>query len=122
MIISKGCLMKEINPIRNQEICTLTEGARLNRLKQAKKSSPPKKTHLPDAVVISRMVKAMNNYLNTIGKSDVKIKIYKVNGEITVCAVSKKHGTIIKTISPEKLLNLNNGIREMVGLLISAVA
>ena len=122
MVISKGYLMKEINPIRNQEISTIIEGERLNKLKQGKKSSPKKQIHLPDAVVISRMVKAMNNYLNTIGKSDVKIKIYKVNGEITVSAASKKQGRIIKTISPEKLLNLNNGISEMVGLLISAVA
>lgn len=122
MVISKGCFMKEINPIRNQEISTIIERARLNKLKQVKKSSPKIQIHLPDSVVISRMVQAMNNYLNTVGKSDVKIKIYKVNGEITVCAVSKKQGRIIKTISPEKLLNLNNGIREMVGLFISAVA
>ena len=68
--------MKEINPIRNQEISTSIEGARLNKLKQGKKSSPKKQIHIPDNVVISRMVKEMNNYLNTIGKDDVKIKIY----------------------------------------------
>ena len=114
--------MTEINPIRNQEISPIIEGTRLNELEQDKKSSSKNQKHLPDAVVISRMVKAMNNYLSIIGKRDVEIKIYKVNGEITVCAVSKKQGRIIKTISPEKLLNLNNGISEMVGLLISAVA
>jgi uncharacterized FlaG/YvyC family protein len=66
------------------------------------------------------MVQAMNNYLNTTRRSDVKIKIYKINGEIIVCAVSKEQGTIIKTIRPEKLLNLNTSISGMVGLLVSA--
>jgi uncharacterized FlaG/YvyC family protein len=120
MVINKGCLMKEINPIRNQEINPLKEGAGLNKLNQSKKFSPQKQPHPPDAVVMSRLVQAMNNYLNIIGKSDVKIKIYKINGEITVCAVSKKQGTIIKTISPEKLLNMNTEISGMVGLLVSA--
>ena len=121
MVINKGCLMDEINLIRNQEINTLKERVELNKLSQSKKAAYPKKNTLPpDAVVISRMVQAMNNYLNIIGKSDVEIKISKINGEITVCAVSKKQGTIIKTISSEKLLNLNTEISGMVGLLVSA--
>jgi uncharacterized FlaG/YvyC family protein len=121
MVINKGCLMDEINLIRNQEINTLKERVELNKLSQSKKTAYPKKNALPpDAVVISRMVQAMNNYLNIIGKSDVEIKISKINNEITVCAVSKKQGTIIKTISSEKLLNLNTEISGMVGLLVSA--
>lgn len=111
--------MKEINPIRNQEIDTLREGVKLNKLSQSKKSSSKIQPPSSDAVVISRLVQAMNDYLSIIGKSDVKIKIYKINGKITVCAVSKKQGTIIKTISPEKLLNLNTNISSRVGLLVS---
>ena len=115
--------MKEIGPIRNREINTLTEGVGLKKLNQIKKAAYPKKQkHLPDTVAVSRMVKAMNNYLNTIGRSDVKIKIYKVDGEITISAVLKEQGTIIKTIRPENLLSLNTGISEMVGFLISAIA
>lgn len=120
MIINKGCLMNEINLIRNQEINTVKERVELNKLSQSKKSSTKKQPPTPDAVVISRLVQAMNNYLNIIGKSDVEIKISKINGEITVSAVSKKQGTIIKTISPEKLLNLNTENSCMIGLLISA--
>lgn len=120
MVINIRCFMSEINPIRNQEINTLKEVAELNKLRQKKKSSSKKQLSPPDAVVISRLVRAMNNYLNIVGKSDMKIKIYKINGEITVCAVSKKRGTIIKAISPEKLLNMNTEISGMIGLLISA--
>jgi len=112
--------MNEINPIRNQEINTLKEVVELNKLRQSKKSSSKKQVLPSDAVVISRLVQAMNNYLNIMGKNDVKIKVFKINGEITVCAVSKKQGTIIKTVSPEKLLNLSTEISGMVGLLISA--
>jgi len=116
-------LMEEIRPTRNREISTPTEGVRLKKLNQIKKTAYPKKQkHLPDAVVVSRMVKAMNNYLNTIGRSDVQMKIYKVNGEIIINAVSKQQGTIIKTIRPENLLNFNTGINELVGFLISAIA
>ena len=115
--------MEEIRPTRNREISTPTEGVRLKKLNQIKKTAYPKKQkHLPDAVVVSRMVKAMNNYLNTIGRSDVQMKIYKVNGEIIISAVSKQQGTIIKTIRPENLLNFNTGINELVGFLISAIA
>jgi uncharacterized FlaG/YvyC family protein len=120
IVINEDHLMEAIGPIRNQEISTHKEGVGLEKLSQSKKAAYPKKNTLPpDAVVISRMVQAMNNYLNTTGRSDVKIKAYKVNGEITVCAVSKKQGTIIKTIRPEKLLNLNTAISGMVGLLVS---
>jgi len=112
--------MKEINPIGNQVINALKEGVELNKFSQNKKSSSKKQPLPPDAVVISRLVQAMNDYLNIIGKNDVKIKIYKINGEITVCAVSKKQGTIIKTISPEKLLNMNTEISGRVGLLVNA--
>ena len=115
--------MEEIGPIQNREISTLTEGVGLKKLNQIKKAGYPKKRkHLPDAIVVARMVKAMNNYLNSIGRCDVQIKIYKVNGEIIISAISKEQGTIIKTIRPENLLNLNTGISEMVGFLINATA
>jgi len=122
MIIEEERFMEAIGPIRNQEINTLKERVELNNFSQGKKFSTQKQPLPPDAVVISRLVQAINNYLNIIDRNDVKIKVYKINGEITVCAVSKKNGTIIKTISPEKLLNLNTEISGMVGLLVSAKA
>jgi uncharacterized FlaG/YvyC family protein len=114
--------MGAMDPIQNQEIRTIKEGVGLNKLNQSAKACPEKQTHTSDVVVISRIVQAMNNYLNTIGRSDVKIKVYKENGEIIAHAVSKEHGTIIKTIRPEKLLNLNTGISGMVGLFVNAKA
>lgn len=114
--------MKGIDQIQNQGISILREEIGKNKLNQDKKPCFKKQIPPPDVVIISRVVQSMNNYLKKIGRNDVKIKVYKLNGEIIVRAESKKHGTIIKTIKLEKLLNLNSGISGMVGLLVNAEA
>lgn len=122
IVINEERLMEGIDPIQSQEISILTEGVALNKLNQNKKACPKKQIRSPDVVVLSRIVQAMNNYLKRIGRIDVEIKVYKINDEIIIRAVSREQGTIIKNIRPEKLLNLKTGIKAMVGFLVSAMA
>lgn len=89
-----------------------------NKVDQHRKTPQTALASLPDFVVIARIVQIMNNYLNTM-ESDVKIKAYKINGEIMVQAISKENGAIIKAIKPEKLLTLNTTISGMIGFVVN---
>ncbi len=111
--------METIGPVKNQEINILKEDLGSNKIDQHRKTPQTAQASPPDIVVISRIVQAMNNYLNTM-ESDVKIKVCKINGEIIVRAISKEKGIIIKTIKPEKLLTLNTAISGIIGLLANA--
>lgn len=115
--------MEIIDPVKNHEINMPNQGPILKNLNVNQNQEIPQKPQAgpPAVVVISHIVQAMNNYLNTMG-SEIKIKVYKVNDQIIVKAISKERGTIIKTIKPEKLLSLNSAIRNMVGLLIDGKA